>query len=67
MKGKIKELDQDELLELCTTLKRFAPNFFAKVATILKMPYPTAKHQKVAMLKKVMDMVRKEENESTTN
>ena len=65
--SKLKELDQDELLELCTSLQRFAPNFFNKVASLLKMPYPTAKHQKVAMLKKVMDMVRKEDDESTDN
>ena len=42
--SKLKKLDQDELLELCTSLKRFAPNFFNKVASLLDMPYPTAKH-----------------------
>ena len=63
----MKKSDQDELLELCTSLQRFAPNFFNKVASLLKMPYPTARHQKVAMLKKVMDMVRKEEDENKDN
>jgi len=46
----------DELLELCESLYRLSPDFFAMLSRLLKMPCPTTKQEKVKMLRMVSGM-----------